>query len=173
MTGSSLLKAFLSLVLYFLIQVFVLKDIVLFSDAFCFLYVFALLMLPLEVKTIPLLLVGFLFGLGLDAFYDTMGMHAASTVLIAFVRSSWVNANTPRGGYEENVLPTLLNMGPIWFVAYSLPLVLLHHLAFFYIDVAGTDTFMPLLSKVLSSTLFTFILGLIVQLLFYQRKRGI
>ncbi|EON75668.1 Rod shape-determining protein MreD [Lunatimonas lonarensis] len=173
MTGSSMVRALFSLFLYFLVQVFVLKDIVLFGDAFCFLYVFALLLLPLEVKTMSIMLVGFFFGLSVDAFYDTTGMHAATTVLITFVRASWVKANTPRGGYEDNVLPTLMNLGPIWFVAYSLPLILLHHLAFFYIDMAGTASFSVLFTKVLSSTFFTFILGLIVQLLFYQRKRGI
>ena len=173
MTGSNILRAVFGLALYFLVQVFVLKDIVLFGEAFCFLYVFALLLLPLEVKTIPLMLLGFLYGLAIDAFYDTTAMHAAGLVLITFLRSTWVNANTPRGGYEENVPPTLLNMGLIWFTAYALPLVLLHHLVFFYIDVAGTETFKPLVTKVLSSTLFTFIFGLTIQLLFYQRKRGI
>ncbi|MCC5939817.1 MAG: rod shape-determining protein MreD [Lunatimonas sp.] len=173
MTGSIILRAVFGLVLYFLVQVFVLKDIVLFGEAFCFLYLFALLLLPLEVKTIPLMLMAFLFGLGIDAFYDTTGMHAASLVLITFIRSAWVNANTPRGGYEENVPPTVLNMGLIWFTAYALPLVLLHHLVFFYIDMAGIETIKPLVTKVLSSTFFTFIFGLIVQLLFYQRKRGI
>ncbi|WP_209329518.1 rod shape-determining protein MreD [Lunatimonas salinarum] len=173
MTGSHILRSVFGLLLYFLVQVFVLKDIVLFGEAFCFLYVFALLLLPLEVKTIPLMLLGFLFGLGVDTFYNSTGMHAASSVLVAFLRSTWVKANTPRGGYEENVPPTLLNMGLVWFTAFSLPLLLLHHLMFFYTDMAGTETLRPLVTKVVSSTVFTFLFGLTVQLLFYQRKKGI
>lgn len=173
MTGTRIGRLLFSTLVYFVVQVFVLKDVVLFGHAFCFLYIFAILQVPLEVKSIPLMLGAFVIGLGVDLFYDTTGMHAASTVLIAFLRGAWVRANTPRGGYEDNMPPSLLNMGLVWFLAYSLPLIALHHLVFFYIDVAGTATLRPLVIKVLSSTFFTFILGVIVQLLFYQKKRGL
>lgn len=171
MTGGSLLRIGLSFVLYFLVQVFVLKDLVLFGDAFCFLYIYALLLLPLELRPVPVLLLGFFLGLAVDVFYDTTGMHALSTVLLAFLRKTWIKANIPRGGYEENVPPTLLNMGPAWFTSYALPLILVHHSTFFYADVAGTDNYESLLVRVLSSTFFTFILGIIIQVIFYQRKR--
>jgi hypothetical protein len=173
MTAGRLIHYTLNFTVFFLVQVFIMKDLVLFGTAFCFLYVFFLLHLPIETKPIPLMLISFLTGVLIDFFYDTMGMHAASCVLLAFVRNTWINANTPRGGYDDNVPPTLLNMGFGWYLTYSLPLITTHHLLFFYIDNLGTELYLPLVIRVISSVFFTFVLGIIIQMIFYNKKRGI
>lgn len=117
--------------LYLIIQVLLLKNIVVFGLAFCFLYVLYILLLPLEMKTIPIMLVAFVLGMGVDLFYDTLGMHTASLLALAFLRNSWLKLLTPTGGYDENLQPSMLNMGFGWFTYYSLPLILLHHFIFF------------------------------------------
>ena len=153
MTTVKLLKYSFSFCIYFLIQVFF------------------LLSLPNEVPTIPLLLIGFFLGLFIDLFYDSFGIHAASTVFLAFVRNTWIKVIMPTGGYDDNVPPTLLNMGLGWYLFYSLPLILLHHFIFFYIDSLGTHLYLPLVIRVLSSMAFTFLLGTIVQAIFYKKER--
>ncbi len=144
-----------------------------FGYSFCLLYVFFLLALPMEVGTVTLLFLGFGMGLVVDVFYDTLGMNAAATVLLAFARNPWIKANTPRGGYDEHIPPTLMNMGIGWFVVYALPLIAIHHFLFFYIDSLGTDFYHIFVTKSLSSILFTFVLGIVVQLLFYNKRRGV
>jgi hypothetical protein len=165
--------AIIGFFIYLAVQVFVLKNVVLFGSAFAFLYVIYILVFPLEIKTIPLMLLSFLLGFSIDIFYDSMGMHTASLVLVAFLRKSWLNVHTPTGGFDDNTPPTVLNMGFGWFLTYALPLILIHHLAFFYIDNLGTDLYIPVVLKAASSTLFTFVLGVIIQMLFYKKKRGI
>lgn len=118
-------------------------------------------------------MIGFFMGFFVDIFYDSLGMHTASTVFLAFLRKPWLNANIPTGGYDENVQPSILNMGFVWFTAYSLPLILIHHFSFFYIDSLGTDLYIPLVIRTGSSVFFTLTLGIIVQLIFYNKKRGI
>jgi hypothetical protein len=167
------LKYSLGFFIFFLIQVFILKDLVLFGYAFCFLYVFFMLGLPHEVPTIPLLLIGFFLGLLIDLFYDSLGMHAGSTVLLAFFRNPWIKAIMPTGGYDDNVPPTILNMGLGWHLLYCLPLVLIHHSAFFYIDSLGTQQYLPFVTRVLSSMVFTVLLGTIIQAIFYKKERAI
>ncbi|PSL04424.1 rod shape-determining protein MreD [Cecembia rubra] len=162
-----------SFLLYFLVQVLMFKNMVIFGVAFCFLYVLYILLLPVEMKTIPMMLIAFILGLGVDMFYDTMGMHIFSLVAIAFVRNFWLGILTPTGGYDENLQPSMLNMGLGWFVTYSLPLFFLHHLLFFYIDSLGTNLFFPVVQKIVASTIFVFVMSIIVQLLFYRRRRGI
>ena len=173
MTTVKILKYGISFFIFFLIQVFILKDLVLFGYSFCFLYVFFILSLPHEVPTIPLLLIGFFLGLLIDLFYDSLGMHAASTVLLAFFRNPWIKVIMPTGGYDDNVPPTILNMGLGWYLFYCLPLILLHHFLFFYIDTLGTQLYLPLVTRVLSSMAFTFLLGTIIQAIFYKKERGI
>ncbi|TVP53094.1 MAG: rod shape-determining protein MreD [Mongoliibacter sp.] len=160
-------------VLYLIIQVMLLKNLVLFGTAFCFLYVLYILLLPVDFKTVPAMLIAFALGLGVDLFYDTLGIHTASIVALAFVRAGWLKILTPTGGYDDDLQPSMLNMGFGWFLTYSLPLFLLHHLLFFYIENLGTNLFLPVVQKIVYSTIFVFIMSIIAQLLFYRRRRGI
>ncbi|MCH6198473.1 rod shape-determining protein MreD [Aquiflexum sp. LQ15W] len=159
--------------LYLLFQILVLKNLVLFGVAFCFLYVIYIILLPLDLKTIPVLLISFFLGLGVDLFYDTLGIHTASLLLIAFLRHRWLMVLVPTGGYEDDLQPSLLNMGFGWFLSYSIPLVLVYHILFFYIESLGTDLFITSLQKIIASVIFVLVMSIIVQLLFYRRRRGI
>jgi hypothetical protein len=159
--------------LYLLFQVLVLKNLVLFGTAFCFLYVSYIILLPLDLKTIPALLISFFLGIGVDLFYDTLGIHTASLLVIAFVRHRWLQVLVPTGGYEDDLQPSLMNMGLGWFLSYSIPLLLIHHTLFFYIESLGTDLFLTSLHKVIASVIFVLVMSIIVQLLLYRRRRGI
>ena len=160
-------------VFYFLFQVLILKNLVLFGVGFCFLYILFVLLLPIQIKTIPALLISFFMGLGVDLFYDTLGIHTASLLAVGFIRYRWLQVLVPTGGYDDDLQPSLLNMGFGWFLSYSLPLVLIHHSLFFYIESLGTDLFMSSVQKIIASAIFVFIMSIIVQLLFYRRRRGI
>lgn len=159
--------------LYLLFQILVLKNLVLFGTGFCFLYVTYIILLPLDMKTIPVLLISFFLGIGVDLFYDTLGIHTASLLVIAFVRHRWLQVLVPTGGYDDDLQPSLLNMGLGWFLSYSVPLLLIHHVLFFYIESLGTDLFLTSLQKVIASVIFVLVMSIIVQLLFYRRRRGI
>jgi len=119
------------------------------------------------------MIISFLLGFSIDMFYDTLGMHTASLVLVAFLRKSWLNVHTPTGGFDDNTQPTVLNMGLGWYMTYALPLIFIHHLTFFFIDYLGTDFYLPVIIRTFSSVVFTFMLGIIAQMLFYKKKRGI
>jgi hypothetical protein len=173
MTSIRILSLFIAGFLYFLAQVLIRKNLVLFGVAFCFLYLMFIILLPMEVKTIPSLLIAFVMGLGVDMFYDTMGVHASALLLVGFVRSRWLRMLVPSGAYDEDMQPTMVNMGLQWFLSYSLPLVLIHHVVFFYVESLGTGLFFGSLQKIITSTIFVTIMSIIVQLLFYRRRRGI
>lgn len=160
-------------IIYLLVQILILKNLVLFGVAFCFLYILYLLLLPIETKTIPTLLIAFSMGLMVDLFYDTMGIHTASILTIAFIRKPWLKILTPTGGYDENLQPSVLNMGFGWFTTYSLPLIIIFNGFFFFIESIGTDLFIPVVQKIIASAIFVFVMSIIVQLLFYRRRRGI
>jgi hypothetical protein len=173
MAGNRILLLAVGFVFYLILQVVFLKNVVVFGTAFCFLYVLFILLLPIEIKTIPIMLVAFAMGIGVDIFYDTIGIHTASLVGMAFLRNTWLKTLTPTGGYDENLNPSLLNMGLGWYVSYSLPLILVHHTLFFFIESLGTNLFLPVVQKIIGSVIFVFIMSIIVQLLFYRRRRGI
>ncbi|SNS39345.1 hypothetical protein SAMN06295967_108182 [Belliella buryatensis] len=162
-----------SFIIFMMVQVLILKNLVLFGVAFCFLHILFLFLLPIETKTIPSLLIAFGLGLIVDLFYDTIGIHTASLLIIAFIRKPWIKILTPTGGYDDNLQPSMLNMGFGWFATFSLPLFLIYNASFFFIESLGTNLFIPVVQKIIASTIFVFVMSIIVQLLFYRRRRGI
>ncbi len=156
-----------------LLQILILKNLALFGVAFCFIYLLGILSLPFQIRPVPLLLISFSLGLGIDVFYDTLGFHAASATLLAFLRPYWLKALSPNVGYDDSSEPTLPSMGIGWYISYSLPLVFVFSLAFFITDQWGTGSIIGVLNKSLFSSILTVILAIIVQLLFFKRKRGI
>lgn len=170
MSSKSTIYIVLSFFLYVLTQVLLLKNLVLFDVAFCFVYIAFILMLPLQISSSGLILAGFITGFTIDVFYDSLGINAAATTLIAFLRPAWLNLITPRAGYEEINLPTLKTLGLSWFMIYALPLIFIHHIMIFYIEAGGFTMFFFTLSKVISSTIFTFLVIVLSQYMFYKAR---
>ena len=169
MNSKTYISVIVSFFLYVLFQVLLLKNFILFDTAFCFLYVAFILLLPLEMGPLALMLVAFVVGFSVDLFYDSLGINAAASVFIGFLRPYWLNIVTPRGGYEEIVIPNLKTMDFGWFFTYALPLIFIHHLFLFFLEAGGFELFFFTLSKVLFSTLLTFFIIVLTQYLFYKK----
>lgn len=162
---------FVMFFVYLFVQVLVLRNLVLFNTAFCFLYIAFILLLPIETNTLVLMLAGFLLGFSIDVFYDSMGLHALATVLIAYLRNYWLSTITPQGGYESGAAATLAANGLQWFLVYSLPMVFLHHLILFFVEAAGFTMFWYTMLKIVASLLFTMSVIVLLQFLTPQRRR--
>lgn len=160
-----------SFFLYLALQVMLMKNVVLFNTAFCFIYIAYLLLLPNDINPLILMSIGFVMGFVVDIFYDSLGMHASACVLIMYVRNYWLNLNTPQGGYDSNAAPTLSMNGIQWFTVYALPLVFIHHAVLFFIEAGGFGIFWFTLWKTIASTMLTTLVTLIIQLLFAERRR--
>ena len=152
--------------IYLFYQVLILKNIVLFHTAFCYLYVAYLLFLPVESNPLLLMLAGLAMGVAMDVFYDSLGLHASACVFIMYIRNYWLSLITPQGGYDATSTPSIAMHGMQWFLVYTIPMVLLHHAVLFFVEAGGFDTFWFTLWKVITSTIFTTMITVIVQYLF-------
>jgi hypothetical protein len=161
----------ISFFLYVIVQILLLKNLVLFNTAFCFLYVAFILMLPVEMNNLLLMLIAFLLGFTIDIFYNSLGMHALALVLVAYVRNYWLATITPQGGYDIGTPPTLAANGLQWFLVYSLPLVFIHHLILFFVEAAGFALFWYTMLKTITSLLFTIAVMLLLQYLTFDKRR--
>ena len=170
MTRSGIWLVF-SFFFYLLIQVMLLKNLVLFNTAICFLYVAFILLLPIETNVVALMIIGFFTGFLVDVFYDSLGVHASSLVVISYLRNYWLSVITPQGGYDANSTPSLGANGPQWFLVYTIPLVLLHHIVLFIVEAGGLHRFGYTSLKILFSVLFTMTVMVILQLLTTERRR--
>ena len=157
-------------ILFVALQILLFDNLVLFSTGFCFIYIAFLLFLPIQINKVLLLFLGFIVGFTVDIFYDTMGIHAAASVLLAFLRPFILNLLTPRDGYDTNDSANLHVMGWSWFLTYASLLIVVHHAAVFFLEIIRFEWYT--LVKILLSTLFTGVVVVILQLLFFSVKRA-
>lgn len=163
MDSGRIIKYGIQFLVLMALQVLLLKNLAIFNYAYCLAYVGAFLLLPFEVGTILAMFVGLGSGLLVDVFYDTLGIHAAACVLVAFMRNWLLKALTPAGGYEGYMEPTLPGMGLNWYLLYYAPLCFVHHLTLFLIEYADVTMIWLALLKALASTLFTLVVTVLVQ----------
>lgn len=153
-----------------LLQVFLLKNISLYNLSAPYLYILFILLLPFEVPNLLLFILSFILGLTIDAFYDTPGLHAASCVLLAFVRVLFISITVQKDGFDNEPEPTLGNMGFRWFFTYASVLILVHHFFLFNLEVFRLSEIQFTLLRFISSAVFTLFLVLVSSFLFYRRK---
>lgn len=147
-----------------LLQVVLLNNIQLSGYINPYLYILFILLLPVHMSGIALLSMAFILGLVVDIFSNTPGMHAASTVLMAYVRSTWLTMIAPRDGYETDAVPGISNFSISWFLLYSSMLIFIHHLALFYIEVFRMSNFFQTFLRVVSSSISTLLLVMLSML---------
>ena len=154
------------------LQILLLRNLVLFNTAFCFLYIGFLLFLPIQMPKVMLLLLAFVSGITVDIFYDTIGINAAAALLLAYLRPYVLLVLTPRDDYEKSDSVNVHVMGWRWFSVYTLFLVFIHHLALFFLELGSFREVGFTLVKVVVSTIFTFLVLVIIQLLFFSTRRA-
>jgi hypothetical protein len=128
------------------------------------------LLLPFEIPNVLLFLLAFILGLTIDAFYDTPGLHAASCVLLAFVRILFISITVQKDGFDNEPEPTLSIMGFRWFFTYALVLTLFHHFFLFNLEVFRFSELEYTLTRFILSSVFTVFLMLVSGLLFFRKK---
>jgi hypothetical protein len=152
-------------------QALIFNKIVLFGTTYSFIYIGFLLTLSLELAVIPGMLIGLAMGLGMDAFTNTFGLHAAASVLLMYIRPLLISSLTPQGGYQPGATPKPNIIGLGWFAYFALPLIFIHHSVVFFVEFGGFDMFLSTLLKVVLSTGYSFLLIIVIQYIFITKIR--
>jgi hypothetical protein len=119
-----------------------------------------------------LVLLGFFFGLTLDYFTKTPGLHASACTLIAYIRPWLIDLLIAQEGADLNYRePTLKSMGYAPYATYVVVLTFIHHVYLIFLEWLQFGSFFYFIGKVLGTTGISLLLVLITELLFY-RKQG-
>jgi len=138
-----------------LFQVLVLDNVMINGYMIPQIYLLFILLMPFETPRWAQLVSGFLLGMGIDLFLNTPGMHTFATVVVAFVRPYLLNLLAPRDGYEPDSFPRIHYYGFLWFLKYTLIIVLLHHFVLFYLEVFQLKDFLSTLLRVILSAILS------------------
>jgi rod shape-determining protein MreD len=142
---------FVALVLF---QVLVLNNIQFLGYINPYLYVLFIVALPVKTPRWFTLILAFVIGLTIDAFSNTMGMHAFATVLVAFIRNGVIKLFI---SIEEgsNPVPSFHTFGVGAYIKYVIVLVLVHHTCLFLLEAFSFLNIWMLITKIILSAFVT------------------
>jgi rod shape-determining protein MreD len=140
-----------------LMQVFVLNNIHIAGLATPFLYILFFLKIPSEMSRNWSIVLGFVFGLLIDLFSNTPGLFAFSTSLLAFLRNPLIYLYVPKDDVK-NGAPGYQNIGVGAFLKLVITASFIFCASLFLVESFTLFNLKLLLLKIVSSTIFTFIL---------------
>src|SRR5690606_5054309 len=125
MQNSDIIINIVRFVVLLFIQVLMLNNINLAGYINPYLYIFFILMYPLDGNKSLLILLSFLLGLSIDVFEDSGGVHAAASAFIAYLRPLVLKYSFGVS-YEYNSVK-IRKAAPMERFTYIASLVFLHH----------------------------------------------
>lgn len=153
-----------------LVQVFILNNMNINGYLNPYIYVLFILMLPVRINKSLLLILAFITGLTIDFFGNSLGLHAAATVLLAFARPGILSLMFKNTDFDVDEAAAVNRIGIRQFLAYSFVLILLHHTSLFLLEAFTFRDFHLILYKVLLSSILSTLIIMISVLLFSKRK---
>lgn len=145
----------LRFIVLILFQVLVMDNVMINGYMVPYIYILFILLMPFETPRWIQLLSGFALGFVMDLFSGTPGMHTAASVLIAFIRPYMLDLLASRDGYEPETFPRIHYYGFIWFLKYAALIVVIHHLALFYLEVFQLKHFFSTFLRVILSSILS------------------
>jgi hypothetical protein len=154
-------------VLLVLVQVLIFNQVQFGGFLNPYVYILFVILLPLSAPRYLVLILGFALGFIIDIFSNSLGVHSAATVFIAYIRPLVIRVISNRED-DRNDYPGLHQNKLTWFLSYVAIMVLLHHLLLFYIEVYTFANFLNTLFRVFLSSVFSIIIIVLSQFLVFR-----
>jgi rod shape-determining protein MreD len=132
-------------------------------------YIYFILLFPLNANRSLFLVIAFLFGLTVDMFSDTGGAHAAACVVIAYARP--VILRFAFGISYEYQSVKIENTALGQRMVYVTIMTLIHHFFFFLLEIFNISYMVTILKNTAFFSIFT-ILIITLSLTFFSRKNS-
>ena len=152
-----------------LLQVLVLNNVLFLGYVNPYLYIIFLFLFPLKKDRFRFLFIAFLLGLSIDVFSDSGGIHAFSTLTIAYFRLFFVKVFFSK--YEVDYPFFDLSLEPFGKkFNYVATLTLIHHFILFSFANFSFNNFSQVLLNTLYSSVFTLVLYFPIVYIFSKKQ---
>jgi len=168
MISNSYFINILRFVLLILVQVLIFNNLNFFGYINPMVYILFLYWYPIREKRALFILLSFLLGLMVDWFSDTMAIHAAATVTIAYLRPMIMRFCFGVNYEFQNF--KLTNTTKAQQITFLALLIIVHHLIFFTLEIFSFENTLLILKKVFSIGMATIIICLLLSSLFSVSK---
>ena len=158
----------LRFVLLVLVQVLVFNRLNFFGYINPMVYIMFLYWYPIKENRFIFIGVSFLLGLSIDFLSDTMAIHTAAIITIAYLRPT-IMRFVFGVNYEFQSF-RLGNSSKVQQITFLALLIVVHHFVFFTLEIFNMANMLLILKKVISIGLATLVLCLLFSSLFSVRK---
>jgi hypothetical protein len=145
-----------------IIQVVVLDNIRLGSYSYINIYIVAIFLLPYRMKGVSLLLCGLALGLLMDVADNTMGIHAAASTFVAYIRPRLLQLTSNREEMDAT-RGSFLKADFSWFFKYAFLSTFLFNVVLVFAEAFTFHNLLVSCLRVISSTF----ISLLFILLYY------
>tara|TARA_A100000164_G_scaffold254949_1_gene227157 strand:- start:140 stop:643 length:504 start_codon:yes stop_codon:yes gene_type:complete len=120
-----------------------------------FIYIYFIIYYPIKNNRSVFIILAFIYGLLIDLFSDTHGIHAASTLCIAYFRPYLLKLFFGMA-YEHQVVKfNSLELKQNIFYLFSM--IIIHHIILFSLEVINLSQANLIFNNIISNSIFTFI----------------
>jgi hypothetical protein len=170
-TSKAVVYNIIRFILLILFQVLILDNINLGGFINPYFYIYFILLLPFEISGWLLLLLSFLLGAGIDIFINTLGLNISACLVIGFARPYIIRSISAGSDSLIGDSPSIKNQGLKWFLYYAISMIMIHHFVLFYLEAFRFTEFFLTFFRMVLSSLFTLLLVMISEYLFYPGKK--
>jgi rod shape-determining protein MreD len=156
-------------ILLLLLQIVILNNIHFLGYINPFPYILFIILYPVNSNKTGLLIASFFLGLVMDIFLNSGGVHAASCVLLAYLRPVFFKFSFGLS-YEYQTVKINEALTPERF-SFILLSITLHHLCLFILEIFTFDYLWDILWRSIVTILFTLILSILIIYLIKPNKR--
>ena len=160
---------FIWAILILLLQVFVLNNINFSGYINPFLYITFIFIFPLNKNRFAFLFYAFLYGLSVDFFSDTGGIHAFSLLFVAYLRLFFIRIYFKKSEIDH----LLFNLHKEQFgqvFNYVVTLTVIHHFILISLDNFSFNNLGAVLLNTLYSSIFTLIIYFLGAYIFRKKQ---
>lgn len=134
------------------------NNMVLFNVAVPIVFIYVIITLPITYSAITAMTVGFLCGSAVDILSDTLGMNALCCTLLGFVHRGVFHLYMSSDIDLAEQRPSPRNMGAGAYMKYALTMTALYCLMLFGIEAAQVFNLRLLILRVVTSSIYSFVL---------------
>lgn len=165
----SIIRYTLLFILLVIVEVFVVAKFNIHFYVNPHIYILFIIVLPVFTNRYLIIFLGFLLGFIIDQFMGTGGLHAAATVIMAYLRQVLLGAFAPREGYGKDDFLSIGKFGLVNFLFYCGFMILIHHFFLFFFELFTFSNFLFTLIRTLASSLLSLLFIFGIHLLFSRR----
>ena len=166
----SLIQTLILFVVLTVIQVLVCNNISIFDIATPYIFIYAIVRLPLTLHRNWVMTISFLIGLLIDIFGNTAGMNALACTLLAAVRQPAIALFVPHNDEISDPVPSGKSLGPGVYMKYLLTMTLFFCIVITFIEAFTLNNILLSLYRALGCSALTFVILLGIDALVNARK---